>query len=75
MKLVILAGASRERFWPLSTPKRPKQFLEIFSDKSLIRETFERLNYKLEPKDIFVVTAEKTQIVKFERKYIQILER
>ena len=59
MKAIILAGGSGERFWPLSTPEKPKQFLEIFSDKSLIRETFERLNYKLEPKDIFVVTAEK----------------
>jgi len=39
--------------------KKTKQFLKIFSDKSLIRRTFERLNYKLEPKDIFVITAEK----------------
>jgi len=59
MKAVILAGGWGERFWPLSIPEKPKQFLEIFSDKSLIREIFERLNYKLEPKDIFVVTAEK----------------
>ncbi|GAB6188841.1 mannose-1-phosphate guanylyltransferase [Marinitoga arctica] len=59
MKAIILAGGSGERFWPLSTSKKPKQFLKIFSDKSLIRETFERLNYKLEPKDIYVVTAEK----------------
>jgi mannose-1-phosphate guanylyltransferase len=59
MKAIILAGGSGERFWPLSTSKKPKQFLKIFSEKSLIRETFERLAYKLEPKDIFVVTAEK----------------
>ncbi|SHE41903.1 mannose-1-phosphate guanylyltransferase (GDP) [Marinitoga hydrogenitolerans DSM 16785] len=58
MKAIILAGGSGERFWPLSTSKKPKQFLKIFSEKSLIRETFERLNYKLEPKDIYVVTAE-----------------
>ena len=59
MKAVILAGGSGERFWPLSTSKKPKQFLKIFSDKSLIRETFERLSYKLEAKNIYVVTAEK----------------
>ena len=59
MKAVILAGGSGERFWPLSTSKKPKQFLKIFSDKSLIRETFERLSYKLETKNIYVVTAEK----------------
>ncbi|WP_129408677.1 mannose-1-phosphate guanylyltransferase [Marinitoga lauensis] len=59
MKAIILAGGSGERFWPLSTSKKPKQFLKIFSDKSLIRETFERLVYKLKPEDIYIVTAEK----------------
>jgi len=59
MKAVILAGGSGRRFWPLSTSKKAKQFLRIFSDKSLTRRTFERLNYKLEPKDIFLITAEK----------------
>ncbi|AEX85465.1 mannose-1-phosphate guanylyltransferase [Marinitoga piezophila KA3] len=59
MKAIILAGGSGERFWPLSTSKKPKQFLKIFSEKSLIRETFERLQFKLSPEDIFVVTGEK----------------
>jgi len=56
MKSVILAGGSGERFWPLSTKDTPKQFLKLFSDKTLIRQTFERLSYKLPPKDIYVVT-------------------
>lgn len=59
MKAIILAGGSGERFWPLSNSKTPKQFLKIFSNKSLIRETYERLALKLDPKDIFVITAEK----------------
>ncbi|KLO23293.1 mannose-1-phosphate guanylyltransferase [Marinitoga sp. 1197] len=59
MKAIILAGGSGERFWPLSTSKKPKQFLKIFSNKSLIRETFERLNYRLHSEDIYIVTAEK----------------
>lgn len=59
MKAIILAGGSGERFWPLSTSKRPKQFLKLFSDKSLIRETFERMNYKLNKNDIFIITSEK----------------
>ena len=41
MKAIILAGGSGERFWPLSNSKKPKQFLRLFSDKSLIRETYE----------------------------------
>ncbi|MDN5341136.1 MAG: mannose-phosphate guanylyltransferase [Oceanotoga sp.] len=59
MKAIILAGGSGERFWPLSNSKTPKQFLKIFSNKSLLRETFERLNHKLSKDDIFVVTSEK----------------
>ncbi|QTA38448.1 mannose-1-phosphate guanylyltransferase [Thermosipho ferrireducens] len=56
MKAIILAGGVGERFWPLSTDSLPKQFLKLFGKKSLIRETFERLAYRLKPKDIYVVT-------------------
>ena len=56
MKAIILAGGSGERFWPLSTKETPKQFLKLFSDKTLLRETFERLSFKLKPEDIFIVT-------------------
>ncbi|HBT51275.1 MAG TPA: mannose-1-phosphate guanylyltransferase [Petrotoga sp.] len=61
MKAIILAGGSGERFWPLSNSKTPKQFLKLFSDKTLIRETYERMRYKMEPTDIFIITAEKYQ--------------
>ncbi|RKX41063.1 MAG: mannose-1-phosphate guanylyltransferase [Thermotogae bacterium] len=65
MKAVILAGGSGERFWPLSTRQTPKQFLKLFSDKTLLRQTFERLLFKLSPQDICVVTnkvyAQKTR--------------
>ena len=33
-KPIILVGGSGERFWPLSTPENPKQFLSIFGDFS-----------------------------------------
>jgi len=56
MKVVILAGGSGERFWPLSTNETPKQFLKLFSDKTLLRETFERIAYKMDVSDIYVVT-------------------
>lgn len=58
MKAVILAGGSGERFWPLSNPKKPKQFLQLFSNKSLIRETYERLVHQMKPNDIYIVTSE-----------------
>ena len=56
-KAVILAGGSGERFWPLSTPERPKQFLDVFGGGSLIRQSFERLKGLVPPEDVFVVTS------------------
>ena len=33
-KAIILAGGSGERFWPLSTPEKPKQFLRVFGERA-----------------------------------------
>ena len=56
-KAVILAGGSGERFWPLSTPERPKQFLKVFGGESLIRQSVSRLKGLVEPENIFIVTS------------------
>ena len=56
-KAVILAGGSGERFWPLSTPERPKQFLNVFGGDSLIRQSVSRLGGLAGPEDTFVVTS------------------
>lgn len=56
-KAVILAGGSGERFWPLSTPERPKQFLSIFGGESLIRQTVTRLRGLVSLEDINLITA------------------
>ena len=40
---VIMAGGVGSRFYPMSTNKKPKQFLSLFSKKTMIRETFERV--------------------------------
>jgi mannose-1-phosphate guanylyltransferase len=40
---VILAGGVGSRFWPVSTPGRPKQILPLAGDQPLIRETVERI--------------------------------
>ena len=61
MQVVILAGGSGERFWPLSTTKTPKQFLKLFGDKSLIRHTYERLSGEVSPEDVYVVTSIQTR--------------
>ena len=40
---VILAGGSGTRFWPLSRARKPKQFLSLVTDRTLIAETFLRV--------------------------------
>ena len=40
---VILAGGSGTRFWPYSRKRKPKQLLKIFSDKSMIQMTLDRI--------------------------------
>ncbi len=40
--VLILAGGIGSRFWPVSTPARPKQLLPLGSDRPLIVDTVER---------------------------------
>lgn len=56
-RAVILAGGSGERFWPLSTPERPKQFLRVFGGESLIRQSVNRLNGLVKSEHVHVITA------------------
>jgi mannose-1-phosphate guanylyltransferase/mannose-6-phosphate isomerase len=57
MRALLLAGGGGTRLWPLSSEQRPKQFLPLLSEKSLLTEAFERLLPLTE--DIFVATTEK----------------
>jgi mannose-1-phosphate guanylyltransferase len=41
--VVVLAGGVGSRFWPLSTPARPKQFLPLATAQPLLLDTVERL--------------------------------
>lgn len=54
---VILAGGSGERFWPLSTRERPKQFISIFGGKPLLSLAVERLRGLIPPERIIIITA------------------
>lgn len=40
---VVLAGGVGSRFWPLSTPARPKQLLALVDEHPLLRNTLARL--------------------------------
>jgi mannose-1-phosphate guanylyltransferase len=52
---VILAGGKGERFWPLSTPERPKPFLKLFGERSLLQATGDRLLSIFPKEAIYVV--------------------
>lgn len=54
---VILAGGVGERFWPASTPERPKQLLPLISDRTMVRETADRLEGLIPPERWLVLTA------------------
>ena len=58
LTFLIMAGGSGERFWPLSTKKKPKQLLKVFSDKSLIRLAYERILPLVDKNQIFIATNE-----------------
>ncbi|RNC65836.1 MAG: mannose-1-phosphate guanylyltransferase [Desulfuromonadales bacterium] len=55
MYVVILAGGSGTRFWPLSRKLHPKQLMSVFGGKSMLQRTVERV-VPLNPKRILVVT-------------------
>lgn len=55
MYIVILAGGSGTRFWPLSRKKTPKQLMSVFGGKSMLQRTVER-TLPLKPQRILIVT-------------------
>lgn len=54
---VIMAGGRGERFWPMSRFARPKQFIELFDNKPLLRHAVDRLAGLVPPERIIVVTS------------------
>lgn len=53
--LVVLAGGSGTRLWPLSRKNFPKQFLKIGSEESLVRETVTRLKALVPLENVLIV--------------------
>jgi mannose-1-phosphate guanylyltransferase len=54
--VLILAGGSGERFWPLSRKNRPKQLLSLFSKETLLEATLRRLDGLVPPEQILILT-------------------
>jgi mannose-1-phosphate guanylyltransferase len=54
--VVILAGGVGSRFWPLSTPERPKQLLPLVNDQPLLINTLSRLAEIAPPDRTLILT-------------------
>lgn len=57
INILIMAGGSGSRLWPTSRSKRPKQFLEINSNKTMLQETILRIS-NIDFNEIYIVCNE-----------------
>jgi mannose-1-phosphate guanylyltransferase len=55
---VVLAGGIGSRFWPLSTPSRPKQLLPLVTSEPLLADSVARLAPIVPPERVLILTNE-----------------
>ncbi len=53
---VIMAGGAGTRFWPQSTEAKPKQFLALFGQKTMLQTTVQRIEPLIPSDRILIVT-------------------
>jgi mannose-1-phosphate guanylyltransferase len=54
---LIMAGGGGTRFWPRSRQQRPKQFLTLTGDRSLLQQAFDRIEAQIPADAVWVITA------------------
>jgi len=57
LAVVIMAGGTGTRFWPVSTSSRPKQFLNLLGDRSLLQMSFDRIAELVPVERLLVLTG------------------
>ena len=58
--LVIMAGGVGSRFWPMSRPANPKQFIDVLGKgRTLLQLTADRFGDEFPPDHVWVVTSAK----------------
>ena len=55
---LILAGGKGTRLWPISTEKKPKQFLNLYGNEIMINETIRRIEEIFDYENIFIIINE-----------------
>lgn len=53
-----MAGGTGTRLWPMSRQATPKQFQKLIGDRTLLQQTFDRINTLLPAEQIWVMTGE-----------------
>lgn len=56
---LIMAGGKGTRFWPLSTEEKPKQFLNLIGNETMLKMTVNRIINEIPIEKIFICTGEK----------------
>ena len=69
LSVVIMAGGSGKRFWPLSRESKAKQSLALFSEKTLLAETIGRIMPLAEEITIVSSLKQRTEIERDAEKY------
>ncbi len=57
MKIIILAGGSGSRLWPVSRKNNPKQAQPFLDDDTMLQKTYKRLRKGFSVADIYVATS------------------
>ena len=55
---IVLSGGSGQRLWPISSKENPKQFIKLFSGKSLFDMTLERAKFLTNIPPVIIASKE-----------------
>jgi mannose-1-phosphate guanylyltransferase len=54
---LIMAGGGGTRFWPRSRARKPKQFLTLIGDRTLLQQALDRIEAAVPPERTWIITA------------------
>ncbi|MFZ4712097.1 MAG: mannose-1-phosphate guanylyltransferase [Bacteriovoracaceae bacterium] len=63
---LVMAGGKGTRLWPESTSKKPKQYMPLHGNKSLIESTFDRFNNLTVKENRYIVTTDEQADIAYE---------
>jgi mannose-1-phosphate guanylyltransferase len=60
---LVMAGGQGTRFWPESTSRKPKQYLSLVGEDSLLRQTLKRFESLVDKDHRYIVTVEAQELL------------